>query len=103
MISLEGKNTLAGFEDTETNILEHIDTQESHGQDSSPRKIKDIFSNEAIDFLDKLLRYDHQERLTAREAQAHAYFGELSIWDNNKKILSILCRSCSHRNTFYST
>jgi serine/threonine protein kinase len=33
-------------------------------------------SNEAIDLLDKLLRYDHQERLTAREAQAHAYFGE---------------------------
>ncbi|PKS09847.1 hypothetical protein jhhlp_004470 [Lomentospora prolificans] len=31
-------------------------------------------SNEAIDFLDKLLRYDHQERLTAKEAQAHAYF-----------------------------
>src|ERR1700729_817956 len=33
-------------------------------------------SNEAIDFLDKLLRYDHQERLTAREAQAQPYFGE---------------------------
>src|SRR6266404_338292 len=32
-------------------------------------------SNEAIDFLDKLLRYDHQDRLTAREAQAHPYFG----------------------------
>lgn len=32
-------------------------------------------SNEAIDFLDKLLRYDHQERLTAREAQDHPYFG----------------------------
>lgn len=31
-------------------------------------------SNEAIDFLDKLLRYDHQERLTAKEAQSHAYF-----------------------------
>ncbi|KAK3181291.1 Casein kinase II subunit alpha' [Lecanicillium sp. MT-2017a] len=31
-------------------------------------------SNEAIDFLDKLLRYDHQERLTAKEAQDHAYF-----------------------------
>ncbi|KAI6159608.1 Pkinase-domain-containing protein [Pisolithus thermaeus] len=31
-------------------------------------------SSEAIDFLDKLLRYDHQERLTAREAQAHPYF-----------------------------
>ncbi|EIN05394.1 Pkinase-domain-containing protein [Punctularia strigosozonata HHB-11173 SS5] len=31
-------------------------------------------SNEAIDFLDKLLRYDHQDRLTAAEAQAHRYF-----------------------------
>lgn len=29
---------------------------------------------EAIDFLDKLLRYDHQERLTAKEAMAHEYF-----------------------------
>jgi len=34
-----------------------------------------FISNEAIDLLDKLLRYDHQERLTAREAQAQAYFG----------------------------
>lgn len=33
-------------------------------------------SNEAIDFLDKLLRYDHQERLTAKEAMAHHYFGK---------------------------
>lgn len=31
-------------------------------------------SNESIDFLDKLLRYDHQERLTAAEAQEHPYF-----------------------------
>ncbi|PWN32601.1 Pkinase-domain-containing protein [Meira miltonrushii] len=31
-------------------------------------------SNESIDFLDKLLRYDHQERLTAAEAQDHPYF-----------------------------
>ncbi|MBA0608369.1 hypothetical protein Godav_020600 [Gossypium davidsonii] len=29
---------------------------------------------EAIDFLDKLLRYDHLERLTAKEAMAHPYF-----------------------------
>ncbi|MBA0677755.1 hypothetical protein Goari_019144, partial [Gossypium aridum] len=29
---------------------------------------------EAIDFLDKLLRYDHVERLTAKEAMAHPYF-----------------------------
>ncbi|CAO3657572.1 unnamed protein product [Mucor hiemalis] len=28
----------------------------------------------AIDFLDKLLRYDHQERLTAKEAMSHPYF-----------------------------
>lgn len=33
-------------------------------------------SSEAIDFLDKLLRYDHQERLTAEEAKGHPYFGE---------------------------
>jgi serine/threonine protein kinase len=32
-------------------------------------------SNEAISFLDSLLRYDHAERLTAQEAMAHAYFG----------------------------
>ncbi|KAH8733023.1 kinase-like domain-containing protein [Phaeosphaeriaceae sp. PMI808] len=31
-------------------------------------------SNDAIDFLDKLLRYDHQDRLTAQEAMAHPYF-----------------------------
>lgn len=31
-------------------------------------------SAEAIDLLDNLLRYDHQERLTAKEAMAHPYF-----------------------------
>jgi casein kinase II subunit alpha len=35
-------------------------------------------SHEAIDFLDRLLRYDHQERLTPREAMDHAYFGPVS-------------------------
>jgi len=33
-----------------------------------------LISNEALDFLHKLLRYDHQERLTALEAMAHPYF-----------------------------
>ncbi|KAK5156016.1 Casein kinase II subunit alpha' [Recurvomyces mirabilis] len=33
-----------------------------------------FISNDALDFLDKLLRYDHQERLTAKEAMAHQYF-----------------------------
>ncbi|KAJ2847372.1 Casein kinase II subunit alpha [Coemansia brasiliensis] len=31
-------------------------------------------SPEAIDFLDRLLRYDHMERLTAKEAMSHPYF-----------------------------
>jgi len=31
-------------------------------------------SNEAVDFLDRLLRYDHQERLTAKESMDHPYF-----------------------------
>ncbi|KAK7307681.1 hypothetical protein VNO77_40948 [Canavalia gladiata] len=29
---------------------------------------------EAVDFVDKLLQYDHQERPTAKEAMAHPYF-----------------------------
>lgn len=33
-----------------------------------------LVSTEALDFLDKLLRYDHLERLTARDAMEHAYF-----------------------------
>ncbi|KAG1658891.1 Casein kinase II subunit alpha [Nymphon striatum] len=33
-----------------------------------------LVSPEALDFLDKLLRYDHQDRLTAREAMEHPYF-----------------------------
>merc|ERR1711959_551774 len=33
-----------------------------------------LTSPEALDFCDILLRYDHQERPTAREAMAHPYF-----------------------------
>ncbi|XP_035913814.1 casein kinase II subunit alpha [Anopheles maculipalpis] len=33
-----------------------------------------LVSPEGLDFLDKLLRYDHFERLTAREAMDHPYF-----------------------------
>lgn len=33
-----------------------------------------LVSSEALDFLDKLLRYDHQDRLTAGEAMEHPYF-----------------------------
>jgi casein kinase II subunit alpha len=34
-----------------------------------------LVTPESIDFLDKLLRYDHMERVTAKEAMLHAYFG----------------------------
>ena len=33
-----------------------------------------LVSREAVDLLDKLLRYDHATRLTAKEAQQHPYF-----------------------------
>lgn len=33
-----------------------------------------LVTPDAIDFLDKLLRYDHQQRITAREAMDLAYF-----------------------------
>jgi len=33
-----------------------------------------LVSVEALDLLDKLLRYDHQERISAREAMEHPYF-----------------------------
>jgi casein kinase II subunit alpha len=33
-----------------------------------------LVPDEAIDLVGKLLRYDHQDRLTAKEAQAHPYF-----------------------------
>ncbi|KAH6680936.1 kinase-like domain-containing protein [Halenospora varia] len=39
---------------------------------------KKSVSNEALDLLDKLLRYDHQERLTAKEAMCHAYFNTVN-------------------------
>lgn len=36
-----------------------------------------IPSNEGIDLLDNLLVYDHEKRLTAREAMAHPFFDEI--------------------------
>lgn len=39
-----------------------------------------LVSAEAIDFLDKLLRYDHAERLTARQAMDHPYFCKQSLY-----------------------
>lgn len=53
-------------------------------------------SNEAIDFLDKLLRYDHQERLTAEESQQHPYFGTLIPLCN--MCTTDLGRTCTSRS-----
>lgn len=38
----------------------------------------------ALDLIDKLLRYDHYERLTAREAMAHPYFLPIRLESENK-------------------
>jgi len=46
---------------------------------------KHLCSAEAIDFLDKLLRYDQQERLTAREAMAHPYFDPVRNANNTSQ------------------
>ena len=35
-----------------------------------------LVTPEALDFLDRLLRYDHFERFTAQEAMDHPYFCE---------------------------
>lgn len=42
-------------------------------------------SNDSIDFIDKLLRYDHQERLTAKEAMMHPYLADARRADAAKK------------------
>lgn len=36
-----------------------------------------LVSPEALDLLDKMLRYDHAERITAREAMEHPYFAPI--------------------------
>ncbi|KAI0075318.1 kinase-like protein [Panus rudis PR-1116 ss-1] len=41
-------------------------------------------SSEALDLLDKLLRYDHWERLTAGEALAHTYFNNVRLETSSK-------------------
>eukprot|EP00730_Choanoeca_flexa_P017684 TRINITY_DN8548_c0_g2_i3.p1 TRINITY_DN8548_c0_g2~~TRINITY_DN8548_c0_g2_i3.p1 ORF type:complete len:349 (+),score=78.19 TRINITY_DN8548_c0_g2_i3:165-1211(+) len=36
-----------------------------------------LCTDEAVDLVDKLLRYDHQERLTAQEAMQHPFFKDV--------------------------
>ncbi|KAK1274848.1 Casein kinase II subunit alpha [Acorus gramineus] len=52
-----------------------------YGHDNHDQLVKIA---KAIDFLDKLLRYDHQDRLTAREAMAHPYFFQVRAAENSR-------------------
>ena len=47
-----------------------------HWQQFVQTENQHLVSPEALDLLDKLLRYDHQQRLTATEAMDHPYFCE---------------------------
>ncbi|RDB25418.1 Casein kinase II subunit alpha [Hypsizygus marmoreus] len=46
-------------------------------------------SAEALDLLDHLLKYDHRERLTAREAQGHVYFNSVRLEAASTKVESV--------------
>jgi casein kinase II subunit alpha len=39
---------------------------------------------QALDLIDKLLVYDHTQRLTAAEAMNHSYFDDVRCFDNEK-------------------
>lgn len=54
-------------------------------------------SSEAIDFLDKLLRYDHQERLTAEEAKGHPYFGKSTLDCERFQLMPVTQSPCDKR------
>ena len=63
-----------------------------------------LVSEEAFDLLDKMLRYDYTERITAKDAMEHAYFkglndtaSEYEYWssDFNKKRIERLSRQKS--------
>lgn len=64
-----------------------------------------LVTPEALDFLDRLLRYDHYERFTAQEAMDHPYFCEYNYLTNVETVLYHKChgmlygyfRSCSKR------
>lgn len=55
-------------------LFERIPGQAKNWQRFVTPENKHLVSAEAIDLIDKLLRYDIQERLTAKEAMAHPYF-----------------------------
>ncbi|TQE12177.1 hypothetical protein C1H46_002247 [Malus baccata] len=52
-----------------------------YGHDNHDQLVKIA---KAIDFLDKLLRYDHQDRLTAKEAMGHPYFSQVRAAESSR-------------------
>ncbi|EMD39105.1 hypothetical protein CERSUDRAFT_112799 [Gelatoporia subvermispora B] len=54
-------------------------------------------THESLDLLDRLLRYDHAERLTAAEAQAHSYFNAVRLQTPSAPA------ECVSDSGFYST
>jgi len=46
-----------------------------------------LVTEEAMNFLSNLLRYDHQERLTAQEAMAHPFFEEVRANERRGNVL----------------
>ncbi|KIJ67921.1 hypothetical protein HYDPIDRAFT_107466 [Hydnomerulius pinastri MD-312] len=59
--------------ETDLDSLLQVYPKQPWSRFSSPDN-QHLVASEALDLLDKLLRYDHQKRPTAREAQGHSYF-----------------------------
>jgi len=57
----------------ETSLLSYLMYIFEHFDHFFPITLLGIGAMQAIDFLDKLLRYDHQDRLTAREAMVNQF------------------------------
>uniref|UniRef100_A0A6Q2X3P1 non-specific serine/threonine protein kinase n=1 Tax=Esox lucius TaxID=8010 RepID=A0A6Q2X3P1_ESOLU len=53
-----------------------------------------LVTPEALDLLDKLLRYDHQQRLTAAEAMLHPYFCRILACLSDTRLSVCLIHAC---------
>ncbi|KAL0956513.1 hypothetical protein HGRIS_002654 [Hohenbuehelia grisea] len=65
------------FETDHQGLLQDYPRQTWHRFVNSDNQV--LAAAEALDLLDKLLRYDHRERLTASEAQSHVYFNSVRL------------------------
>ncbi|MCH0629205.1 casein kinase II subunit alpha/alpha' [Kocuria palustris] len=79
IVRVLGSNALNAYlEKYNLTLLDEYEDLAYYNRRSWDRFVNDnnqhLVSDEFLDFIDKLLRYDHQERLTAQEAMDHAYF-----------------------------